>query len=130
MVSTVMGAPMIGPIYFLRANCAQHGGKASGGGLISASLLSYRAPVPARESASCMYSGDGTPAACAARRGDKMFLVAQLPTFPGDGPIRHPDALDNHSRRKWETFPAATCLCGLSTSRVIGSICSGRTLPP
>jgi len=38
-----MGAAMIGTMYFLRVNCAQHGGKASGGGLISASLLSYRA---------------------------------------------------------------------------------------
>ena len=43
MVSPVMGAAMIGTMYFLRANCAQHGGSASGGGLISASLLSYRA---------------------------------------------------------------------------------------
>jgi len=43
MVSYVMGAAMIGTMYFLRANCAQHGGSASGGGLISASLLSYRA---------------------------------------------------------------------------------------
>jgi len=37
-----MGAAMIGTMYFLWvlwANCAQHGGKASGGGLISASLL-------------------------------------------------------------------------------------------
>ena len=33
---TVMGAAMIGTMYFLRANCAQHGGSAS-------SLLSYRA---------------------------------------------------------------------------------------
>jgi len=41
MVSTVMGAAMISTMYFLRANCAQHGGSASGGGLISASLLSY-----------------------------------------------------------------------------------------
>jgi len=39
MVSPAMGAAMIGTMYFLRANCAQHGGKASGGGLISASLL-------------------------------------------------------------------------------------------
>jgi len=38
-VSPVMGAAMIGTMYFLRANCAQHGGSASGGGLISASLL-------------------------------------------------------------------------------------------
>jgi len=43
MVSPVMGAAMIGTMYFLRASCAQHGGSASGGGLISASLLSYRA---------------------------------------------------------------------------------------
>jgi len=39
MVSPAMGAAMIGTLYFLRANCAQHGGKASGGRLISASLL-------------------------------------------------------------------------------------------
>ena len=39
MVSPAMGAAMIGPMYFLRANCAKHGGSASGGGLISASLL-------------------------------------------------------------------------------------------
>jgi len=39
MVSPAMGAAMIGTVYFLRAICAQHGGKASGGGLISASLL-------------------------------------------------------------------------------------------
>jgi len=37
MVSPVMGAAMIGTMYFLRANCDQHGGSASGGGLISAS---------------------------------------------------------------------------------------------
>jgi len=43
MVSPVMGAAIIGTMYFLRANCAQHGGSVSGGGLISASLLSYRA---------------------------------------------------------------------------------------
>ena len=43
MVSPVMGAAMIGTMYFLRANCVQHGGSASGGGSISASLLSYRA---------------------------------------------------------------------------------------
>jgi len=43
MVSPVMGAAMIGTMYFLRANCAKHGGSASGGSLISASLLSYRA---------------------------------------------------------------------------------------
>jgi len=42
MVSTAMGAAMNGTMYFLRANCAQHGGSA-GGGLIRASLLSYRA---------------------------------------------------------------------------------------
>jgi len=39
MVSPAMGAAMIGTMYFLRANCAQHGGSASGGGLISAFLL-------------------------------------------------------------------------------------------
>ena len=39
MVSPVMGAATIGTMYFLWANCAQHGGSASGGGLIGASLL-------------------------------------------------------------------------------------------
>ena len=39
MVPAVIGAAMIGTMYFLRANCAQHGGSASGGGSISASLL-------------------------------------------------------------------------------------------
>jgi len=48
MVSPVMGAAMIGTMYFLRANCAQYGGSASGGGLISAPLLSYRALVVGR----------------------------------------------------------------------------------
>jgi len=43
MVPPPMGAAMIGTMYFLRANCAQHGESASGKGLISASLLSYRA---------------------------------------------------------------------------------------
>jgi len=43
MVSPAMGATMMATIYFLRANCAQHGGGVRGGDLISASLLSYRA---------------------------------------------------------------------------------------
>jgi len=43
MVSTAMGAAMIRTMYFLRANCAQYDGSASGRGLISASLPSYRA---------------------------------------------------------------------------------------
>ena len=43
MLSPAMGAAMIGTMYFVRANCAQHGGSASGGGLISASPLSYMA---------------------------------------------------------------------------------------
>ena len=94
MVSTVTGAAMIGTMCFLRANYAQHGGSVSGGGLISAFLLSYRAPVLTRESARCMCPGDGTPVACVARREDKLCLVARLPTFPGAGPIRHPDALE------------------------------------
>jgi len=38
-----MESAMMGTMYFLRANCAQHGGSASGEGLISASLLSYGA---------------------------------------------------------------------------------------
>jgi len=46
MVSPVMGAAMIGTMYFLRANCAQHGGCASGGGLISASLLTRELSQP------------------------------------------------------------------------------------
>jgi len=48
MVSPAMGAAMMGTMYFLRANCAQHGGGACGGGLICASLLCYRALVLAR----------------------------------------------------------------------------------
>ena len=43
--------------------------------------------------ARCMYSGDGTPAA---RRGQN---VARLPTFPGSGPIRRPDALEQAGPR-------------------------------
>jgi len=39
MVSPAMEAAMIGTMYLLRANCAQHGGSASSGGLISAYLL-------------------------------------------------------------------------------------------
>jgi len=57
MVSPVMGAAMIGRMYFLRANCAQHGGSASGGGLISASLLSYRALGQATQR--CGSGGEG-----------------------------------------------------------------------
>ena len=45
MVSPAMGAAMIGTMYFLRANCAQHGGSASGGGLISASLLKLQGSI-------------------------------------------------------------------------------------
>jgi len=46
MVSPAMEAAMMGTMYFLRANCAQHGGDAGGGGLISASLLvGYRALI-------------------------------------------------------------------------------------
>jgi len=42
MVSPSMGAAMMGTVYAVRANCAQHGGGASGG-LIRASLpTSYR----------------------------------------------------------------------------------------
>jgi len=36
---------MMGTMYFLWARCAQHGGSASGGGLVCVSLLSYRALV-------------------------------------------------------------------------------------
>ena len=43
MVSPAMGAAMMGTMYFLRVNCAQHGGGCQGRGLIYASLLSYRA---------------------------------------------------------------------------------------
>ena len=42
MVSPAMGAAIIGTMYFLRANCAQHGRSASGGGLISASLINLQ----------------------------------------------------------------------------------------
>ena len=45
MVSPEMGAAMIGTLYFLRADCAQHGGSASGGGLISASLLKLQGSI-------------------------------------------------------------------------------------
>jgi len=38
-----MRAAMMGTMYFLRANCAQYGGSASGGSLICPFLLSYRA---------------------------------------------------------------------------------------
>jgi len=44
----------------------------------------------------CMYSGDDTPAA---RRGQNMCPVARLPTFPGSGPIRRPDALEQAGPR-------------------------------
>jgi len=43
MVSLAMGAAMMGIMYFLWARCAQHGGSASGGGLVCVSLRSYRA---------------------------------------------------------------------------------------
>jgi len=46
-----------------------------------------------------MYLSDGTPAACAARRGEKMCPVARLPTFPGSGPIRRRDALEQAGPR-------------------------------
>jgi len=42
-MSPAMGAAMMGTRYFVRAICARHGGGASGGGLICASLRSYRA---------------------------------------------------------------------------------------
>jgi len=45
MLSPAMGAAMMGTMYFLRANCTQHGGGNSGGGMICASVLSYRALV-------------------------------------------------------------------------------------
>ena len=45
MVSPAMGAAMIGTIYFLRVNCAQHGESASGGDLISASLLKLQGSI-------------------------------------------------------------------------------------
>jgi len=48
MVSPAMGAAMMDTMYFLRANCVQHGGCTIGGGLISAFLLIYRALAPAR----------------------------------------------------------------------------------
>jgi len=43
MVFPAMGAAVMGTMYFLGANCAQHGGGTSGGGLICTSLQSYRA---------------------------------------------------------------------------------------
>jgi len=45
MVSPAIGAAMMGTMYLLRADCVQHGGGSSVGGLISAALLtvSYRA---------------------------------------------------------------------------------------
>jgi len=43
MVSPAKGVTMLGLMHFLRANSAQHGGFASGGGLICASLRSCRA---------------------------------------------------------------------------------------
>ena len=43
MVSLAMGAAMTGTMYFLWVRCAQHGGNASGGGLVCVSLRSYRA---------------------------------------------------------------------------------------
>jgi len=43
MVSLAMGAAMMATMYFLWARCAQHGGGASGGGLVCVSLRSYRA---------------------------------------------------------------------------------------
>jgi len=42
-----------------------------------------------------MYSGDGTPAA---RRGQNVSR-GWLPTFPGSGPIRRPDALEQAGPR-------------------------------
>ena len=42
MATPAMEAAMMGTMYFFRANCAQHGGGASGGGLICASPI-YRA---------------------------------------------------------------------------------------
>jgi len=42
MVSPAMGAARMGTVHFLRADCAQRGGGATGGGLFCASL-SYRA---------------------------------------------------------------------------------------
>ena len=48
MVSLAMGAAMMGTMYFLWARCAQHGGSASGGGLVCVSLRSYRALLQTR----------------------------------------------------------------------------------
>jgi len=42
MMSLAMGAAMMGTMYFLWARCAQHGGSASGWGLVCVSLRSYR----------------------------------------------------------------------------------------
>jgi len=66
MVSPDMGAAMIGTMYFLRANCAQHGGSASGGGLISASLLKLQGSTLTQVSTLCLahpcLATKGTPA--------------------------------------------------------------------
>jgi len=43
MVSLALWAAMMGTVYFLWARCAQHGGRARGGGLVCVSLRSYRA---------------------------------------------------------------------------------------
>jgi len=53
MVSPAMGAAMMGTMYFLWAGCAQHGGKAGGGGLVCVSLRSYRALATANVSCGC-----------------------------------------------------------------------------
>ena len=45
MESLAVGAAMMSTKYFLWARCAQHGGVASGGGLVCVSLRSYRAKV-------------------------------------------------------------------------------------
>jgi len=49
MVSLVMGAAMMGTMYFLWARCAQHGVSASGRGLVCVSLRSYKALLQSSE---------------------------------------------------------------------------------
>jgi len=49
MSSPAMEAAMMGTMYFLRANCAQHGGGASGESLIRDSVLSYGALLKSTE---------------------------------------------------------------------------------
>ena len=46
MVFLAMGAAMMGTMYFLWARCAQHGGSASGGGLVCVSTKLQGSTLP------------------------------------------------------------------------------------